>query len=151
VTVFVDAVGNRRCAAAPDGAAAGGIADDHALAEQLGEQLGIRRLAAAGTGARELKQRLIELAALDRLAIDQFFPHRQGLGVFEIGHLGVDLGGQGLHHQGLFLGRADVRTVAAAHAVFGVHLHAELVVLELLADGFLGLEAPPAPWPSLRR
>jgi hypothetical protein len=68
VTVFVDAIGNRWCAAAPDGAAACGIADDHALAEQLGDQLGIRSLAAAGTGARELKQRLIELAAFDRLA-----------------------------------------------------------------------------------
>jgi hypothetical protein len=103
VTVFVDAIGNRRCAAAPDGAAARGVADDHALAEQLGDQLGVRRLAAAGTGARELQQRLIELAALDRLALDHVFPQGQGLGVFEIGHLGVDLVSRGFMTRAFFL------------------------------------------------
>ena len=36
------------------------------IAEQLGNQLGIGRLAAARAGAGELEQRLAELAALDR-------------------------------------------------------------------------------------
>jgi hypothetical protein len=57
-----------------------------------------------------------------------------------LGHL-VGLGFQRLHHQGLFFGRTDVGAIAAAHAVFRIDLHAELVLLELLADGLLASKA----------
>ena len=65
VAVLVDGVGSGGSGTAPDGGAAGGVGDIHPVAEQLGGQLGIRGLAAAGAGAGELKQGLLELAALD--------------------------------------------------------------------------------------
>ena len=55
--------GRRRQVAAVDRRAAGGVGDLQAVAEQLREQLEVRRLAAAGAGAGELEQRLEELRA----------------------------------------------------------------------------------------
>ncbi len=40
---------------------AGGIGDEETIPEKLGEQLEIRRFAAAGTGPGEFKQRLLHL------------------------------------------------------------------------------------------
>ena len=138
---FVDTVWNRRRAAAPDGGTPGSIADNHAVAEQLREQLGIGRLAASGTGAGELEQRLVELAALDGAARHEAFAHRQAGGVALVGYLLFGLGVQRFHDQRRLLGRTDVRAVAAAHAIFGINLNAELVCFEFLAQGFFGLEA----------
>ena len=42
----------------------------HAVAEELGDQTRVAGLGAAGAGAGELKQRLLELAALDRVGSD---------------------------------------------------------------------------------
>ena len=61
----VRAVGRRRQVAAVDRRAAGGVADQQPVAEELGQQLDVRRLAAAGAGAGVLEQRLQELGALD--------------------------------------------------------------------------------------
>ncbi len=51
--------------AAVDAGAAGGVGDHHPIAEHLGDQLDVRRLAAAGAGSGELEQWLGGLRALD--------------------------------------------------------------------------------------
>ena len=92
---------------------------------------------AAGAGPGELQQGLVELAALDRMALHQAFSRRQGLGVPAVFVL-TDLGLQRFHHQGFFLGRADVGAVAAAETVQRIGLHPEMVVLKLLSQGRYG-------------
>ena len=59
----------------PDGGAAGGVGDVHAVAKELGHEARIARLGATGAGARELEQRLIELRALDRLMLPKYALH----------------------------------------------------------------------------
>ena len=71
---LVRPVRDRREAAAPDRRASRRIDDDHPVAEQLREELDVRRLAAARARARELEQRPRELASLHRSGL--FF--RQG-------------------------------------------------------------------------
>ena len=68
----VDVGGPRRGrqVAAVDGRATGGVGDGQPVAEQLGEQLQVRRLAAAGAGAGELEQRIQELGAADGAEVD---------------------------------------------------------------------------------
>src|SRR5699024_11841120 len=63
--VLVDGVGRDGRGAAPDGGAAGGVGDVHLLTEQLGDQTCVRSLGAAGAGARELQQGLVEQRADD--------------------------------------------------------------------------------------
>ena len=58
--------GRGRQVAAVDRGAAGGVGDEHPVAEELGDQLDVGRLAAAGAGAGELEERLEELRVLDR-------------------------------------------------------------------------------------
>ena len=58
-------VGRGGQVAAVDRRAAGGVRDQRAVAEELGQQLDVGRLAAARAGARVLEQRLQELRALD--------------------------------------------------------------------------------------
>ena len=62
-TLRVDRPRRRRQVGAVDRRAAGGVGDDHPVAEQLGDQLDVGRLAAAGAGARELEERLEHLRA----------------------------------------------------------------------------------------
>ena len=61
----VAAVRCGRSRATIDGGAACGVGHHHLLAEELGDALEVRGLAAAGAGAAELEQRLCELAVLD--------------------------------------------------------------------------------------
>ena len=61
----VDGVRSRRRGAAPDGGASGRVGNIHSLAEELCYESRIGGLGAARAGAGELKQRLLELAALD--------------------------------------------------------------------------------------
>ena len=56
--------------AAVDRGAAGGVGDHRAVAEQLGQQLEVGRLAAAGAGPGELEQRLQQLDVLDRAQVE---------------------------------------------------------------------------------
>ena len=58
------AVGGGRSRAAVDGGAARGVGHHHLLAEKLGDALQVRGLAAAGAGAAELKQRLLNFCIL---------------------------------------------------------------------------------------
>ncbi len=55
-----------------DGRAAGGIRDQSPVAEQLRQQLDIRRLPAAGAGARKLEQRLQQLHVFDVMQRQSF-------------------------------------------------------------------------------
>ena len=55
------AIGGGRSRAAVDGGAARGVGHHHLLAEELGDALEVRGLAAAGAGAAELEQGLCEL------------------------------------------------------------------------------------------
>jgi hypothetical protein len=57
-------VGRGGQVAAVDRGAAGGVGDEQPVAEELGEQLEVGRLAAAGAGAGELEERLQELESL---------------------------------------------------------------------------------------
>ena len=62
--VAIGRVRRGRQIAAVNRRAAGGVGDQQAIAEQLREQLDVRRFAAARAGARVLEQRLEELRAL---------------------------------------------------------------------------------------
>ncbi|OPZ60770.1 MAG: hypothetical protein BWY87_00264 [Deltaproteobacteria bacterium ADurb.Bin510] len=121
----VDAVGRGRSRAAVDRRAAGGVGDQHAVAVELGDGLDVGRFAAAGAGARELEERLEELAALDALGVEvpalvaDVLDHPvplAGLGLLRV---------EALHDQRLFLGRADLHAVAAAGTVIRADLDAE--------------------------
>ena len=63
--------GGRRQVASVNRRAAGGIGDDGPIAEELGHQLQVGRLAAAGAGAGELEQRLEQLRPLHRIGLHQ--------------------------------------------------------------------------------
>ncbi len=139
VAVLVDGVGAGGGAAAVDGGAARGVGDDHAVAEQLGNQLDVGRFAAARARAGELEEGLFELAVLDGLQVQLALVLRQRLGVFPVGFLRL-LGVEGLHGERLLLGRADGYAVFAAGAVQNGDLHAVLEALELRAERGLGLE-----------
>ena len=116
---LVHGVGSGGSGAAPDGGAAGGVGDEHLIAEQLGGQLGVRSLAAAAASAGELKQGLLELAALDGGLLEllgDFLLGGQVDAVLEHGLL-VALGVDGGHLQSLVLGGAGGHAGAAAGAV----------------------------------
>ena len=138
--LFVGGVGADGSGAAPDGGAAGSVGDEHLLAEQLGDQAGVRGLGAASAGAGELKQRLVELRTLDGnignnagdivlLAdvLDTVVESSLLLGLALL-RLHLDSGS-----------RADGDALAAAHAVQRRHGHGELVLACLgLGVGQLG-------------
>ena len=126
VTARVHRVGHRGHVGAPDRGAARGVRDDETVAEQLGEQLHVRRLAAAAAAAGELQQRFLQLGAGNGIGGHAVVLQRNvGLGEGEVFLLGGKLAGQRLHDKGLARGRAVVGAAAAAHAVFRVHLNAE--------------------------
>ena len=80
-----------------------------------GEQLHIRRLAAAGARAGELKQRAQELAALDGILVDGECAVRKLGGVFPVGFLlGLRFRRLERERLGAALARADVGAVSAA-------------------------------------
>ena len=145
LTLVVLGVGAGGSAAAVDGGAAGGVGDDHPVAEQLGDELDIRGLAAACAGARELEQRLLELAVLDGRELgdgDVRGGLLEGGGVVPVGGVLLDGFRDGDHLERLLLGGADIDAVVAARAVVGADLHTELVALEpgrRLGDEGLGL------------
>ena len=98
------------------------------VAKQLGHQLDIGRLAAAGADAGELEIGLGELGGLHGLVADGVLLDGDALhGVFPILRL-AELALQRLHDQCLLLGGADIDAAAAAGAVIGRDLHAVLVL-----------------------
>ena len=64
--LVVGAVRRGRQVAAVDAAASGGVGDQQVIAEQLRQQLEVRRLAASRARAAELEQRPAQLAGLHR-------------------------------------------------------------------------------------
>ena len=60
----VDGVRSCGCGTAPNGGASGRVGDVHSFAEKLRDETSIRSLGTSRAGAGELKQRLLELAAL---------------------------------------------------------------------------------------
>ena len=120
---------------APCLGAAGGVGKIHLVAEHLGQQLDVGRLAAAGAGTVELHQRLLELAALQGE-----FVHAGGLflhGGQEVpaGLLQRHLVG-GHHLQSLTALGAGGYAAAAGGAVQRGHAHG---VLQAVQTGTLGV------------
>ena len=135
--VAVDGVGRRREVAAVDRRAAGGVGDQHPVAEELRHQLDVRGLAAAEAGAGELEEGLHELGALH---VDlQLRPVGLGEVEEELEVLALGLAERHLrgHVEGLVprvplvLGGADDRAEVAARAVLGGDLDRVLHPLEL--------------------
>ena len=111
------------------------------VAEQLGHQLDIGRLATARAGAGELEIGLGELGGLDGLVADGVLLDGDGLhGILPVFRL-IQLALQGLHGQSFLLGGADVHAATAAGAVIGRDLHTVLILAQVCAAGLLGLEA----------
>ena len=89
--VGVDRPRRRRLVAAVDRRAAGGVGDGQPVAEQLRQELQVRRLAAPGAGAGELEQGLQELGAAHRAEVDsRAIVHRQLLEERDVVALGVE-------------------------------------------------------------
>ena len=128
----VDAPRGGREVASVDGGAAGGVRYYRPVAEELREELEVRGFAAAGAGARELKERTEELYVFDGRGVELV---SVGLGDVEeevpVRALGFAERHLGLHRErtraALFLGlyRAVVGAEAAAGAVFGSDLYRE--------------------------
>ena len=118
-----------------DRRAARRVRHDHAIAEELADQPDVRRLAAAGARARELEERLEDLAALDRVARDQAAVEGfDGLEEVPADSLDVAMVRDRGHvdrlvaRVGLALGRADVDADAAAGAIVRGDLDRESMV-----------------------
>ena len=134
VAAGVAAIRRHGHGAAVGGGAAGGVGHVHPVAEQLGHQLDIGRLGAAGAGGGELEVGLGELGGLDALVADDVLLQQRlvhGV-VVEVGLL-ILLGLEGDHFQGT-LGRAGGQAHTAAHAVVGRDLHPEGVSGGILAQ-----------------
>ena len=129
----VDGVGRARQVAAVDGGAAGGVGDQHAVAEQLRREPDVGRLAAAGAGAGKLEQRVEQHGAgdgavLERTAVELGQAQEEG----EVVALLVAQRHDRRHvHRapadvGLVVDRAGLDAVAAAGAVLRRHLVADV-------------------------
>ena len=132
VTVLVLAVRSGGSGVAPNGGAAGGVGNEHAVAGDLGHQTCIGGLGAAGAGAGELQVGLLKLAALDvgrdeLLLLGDVLDHVVPNGLL----VHLLLGGN--HLEGA-LG-ANLDAVGATHAVERGHGHGELHALGLGAHG----------------
>ena len=133
MTLLVHRVRRRCGGVTPNGRAARGVCDVHAVAEQLGDQARIRRFSATSAAARELKQRLLELRALLRSIRDLGFFCNVRHAVIEY-FLLILLRISGNHSQRL--GGALPNAHAAAHAVKRRHCHG----VQVLALALAGLE-----------
>ena len=114
VTLLVDRVRAGGSRTAPDRRAAGGVGDVHMVAIELGDQAGVSRLGAAGAGAGELEQGLLELAVAQRGALDLGLVGDLAHAILEhvlLSHLVLDA------DHGQRVGRAGLDAHAAAHAV----------------------------------
>ena len=133
----IDRPRRRRLVSAVDRRAAGCVGDGQSVAEQLREQLQVRRLAAPGAGAGELEQRFEELGPADgaevhagavvcRQLLEEgdvlALAREQRLQVVEVDRLAARLIGRG-HRTGL-----DAQP--ASGAVLDVHLQREPGVRE---------------------
>ena len=128
--LVVGAVRRRGQVASVDAAATGGVGDQHVVAEQLGEELEVWRLATAGACTAELEQRTTQLACLHRRRI----PLRR-IGLVQAqecvpGHpLGVEVFANRTQvdalalHFALIVGRAGGHAQTTTGAIVGRNLH----------------------------
>ena len=122
----VGAVGADRGRGAPDRGAAGGVGDHHPLAEELGDQPCVGRLAAARSRRRRTPGAAAGTGSLSACSRFTRCPlARSGLGELAVFLLDLGLGLDRLHHQRRLLSRADVGAVAAPHAVQRIDLDPE--------------------------
>ena len=135
--VGVDRPRRRRQVAAVDRRAAGRVGDQQPVAEQLRQQLQVRRLAAAGAGAGELEQRLQELVPRTvRSPTRRAVARRQRLEERDVLALGARGAARGLDVDRLAAGlarcrgRAGLDAQPAAGAVLDVDLQREPRVRE---------------------
>ncbi len=134
VTRFVCRVRAGGSASAVDRRTARSVCDDHAIAEELGDELDVRRLAAARARTAEFEQRTHELAALYRRGLElvgnvyyRLFSRKFPILLFRSNRrIEVD------HLERLVLRRADVCTARAARAVERRNLNTEREVFESL-------------------
>jgi len=126
--LLVLGIGQGRECTGPSQRAAHAVDPVGLFAVQLGDELGIGGLAAAGAGAGELHQRLAELAALEGLAVEHTGLVLQGQGIVPIGFIIHSIIHR-LHRQGLILGKAGSGAAAAAGAVQRADLQAVLQAL----------------------
>ena len=141
VAVLVRAVRGGRGRAAVSGRAAGCVGNIHAVAEQLGDQLDVRGLAAACACAGELEVGLRKLGVLDGLVVYCVLLD------FDLVHCIVPvvalgkLGRERLHNKRLLLCRAAVDAAAAAGAVVRGNLQAVFVLVKTRAERLFGFKA----------
>ena len=146
--LLINGVRSCRGRTSPDRRTSSSIGNEHAIAEQLSGQLGVRSFAAACTGAGELKQRLLELAALNSGVLEFFVDFWFNRQVEAIGKyfLLLGLAVQGCQRQSLvaLLTRAYIDTASATGAVHHRNSHTELVarhtghIQQLGCSGSLG-------------
>ena len=130
LALLVFAVRHAGHGGAPGLGAAGGVGQEHLVAEQLGQQLDIGRFAAAGAGTVEFHQGLAELAALQGEFVEAVVLLGDGLQVAPVGLVQGHLVGRD-HTQGLAALGAGGHAAAAAGAVQGGNAHGELQARQL--------------------
>ena len=118
------------------------VGDDHPIATDLGDHLHVGSLAAAGAGAAELKEWLLELKPLDRVegaSVDDVVRELlKELGVDDLAGIALDLNRTEL--EALDLRRTGFDTTATTLTVLGVHLNLELKIPIVFGDRLQNLE-----------
>ena len=122
----------------PNLRAAGGCGNIHSVTEKLSDQLGVRGFTAAGAGAGELKQRLLELAALYGIYTERIL-HFLLSSIFEMLSFCFMLIKR-LHGNRFFFCRAAVDAGTASRAVERSHLNAVFQSFQSFASGVRHLE-----------
>ena len=135
LSLAVGAVGRGGAGGTIDGRAARSVGDEHTVAKELGKELDVRSLAAAGACTGELEQRPQILRTLDGLAIYLHILFGEGNSILPVGLIGLCFV-HGHHLQGLVLSQTHVYAVAAAGAIQGADLHTIGEAIKALAGGF---------------
>ena len=116
VAVGIRRVGQTRHGGSPCLRTAGRVGNEHALAEELRQDLHVRRFGTTCAGAGEFEKRLVELAALDGELVEGRFLPAERYGKFPI-FVFMKLRVERFHDEGFFLRRAGVDAALAAVAV----------------------------------
>ncbi len=132
MALLVHRVRRRSRRSTPNRRTTRGVGDVHMVAVELRDKTRVRRLCATGAGARELKQRLLELAAAQGLVLDRRLVGNLGHAVVEnalLSHFAL-----GAHH-GKRVEGTSAYAHAAAHAVERGNRERVLQVFRLALHG----------------
>ena len=124
-----------RGACAVDGGAAGRIGDHHAVAEETGDHIDVRGLAAACAGTGEFEVGRFEHGASEVLFAERIVSGREALCIVPKVLLG-ELCLCRLHDEGFLRSRAGIRADAAAVAVFRIDDDAVLESFDRASEVF---------------